>query len=206
MPETRLGCVILAAGASRRMGEPKQLLEVRGRTLLENTLSVVRSLVGAEATVTVLGGHADSIRSKLGSNLGKHVHNHAWSEGLSSSLRCGLQALRREVPDLGAVLFCLADQPLLDSRCLRALIAGLGASPPPQLVASRYHGHLGAPCILCAPEFDRVDSITGDRGLRAVFEALDPDQIHAVDLPELAVDLDSPRDVTRFRESYPDRN
>lgn len=204
MTELHLGGVILAAGASRRMGEPKQLLEHGGKPLLQHTLEAVRGAMPDAPVVTVLGAHADSIKAVLGSKLNDAVVNKNWKEGLSTSLKCGLGFLRERHPNLDGVLFSLADQPRLRSQLLRSLIDAAAANPDARVAAARYDGHLGAPCILSASGFAQVDQIRGDQGLRALFGTLDPTQVAPVDLPELALDVDTPAEWEQFRSTTPE--
>jgi len=201
MSELRLGIVILAAGESRRLGQPKQLVEVAGVPLLQRIHAVVTQALPHDPIVTVLGANQQIVRSQLGAVIEPVVINPAWREGLSSSVRHGWGALQRQDPDLEAVLFCLADQPLLDGTMLRSLKTQAQLNPGASLIASRYDEHLGAPCILRRREFTRVAQLRGDAGLRCLFKRLPSDQIVAVEAPELSQDLDTPADLARIRQT-----
>ncbi|MDI1279715.1 nucleotidyltransferase family protein [Methylobacter sp.] len=84
--------IILAAGASSRMGSPKQLLEWRNRPLLEHTIANARAIWG-ERIVVVLGAHAESIRTTVDLGAVTSIVNPDWQEGMASSIRAGVQAL-----------------------------------------------------------------------------------------------------------------
>src|SRR5271170_7918908 len=122
-PNAQVGAVILAAGTSTRMGQPKQLLPLGGTTVLERTIDNVRS-AGLVEMVLVLGASAEAIRRQLPQSLLeglKVVVNQAYRRGMASSLREGLSALD---PQSAAALIILGDQPLIRPHTLQQIIAG----------------------------------------------------------------------------------
>ncbi|MFZ9746982.1 MAG: NTP transferase domain-containing protein, partial [Opitutaceae bacterium] len=132
------GLIILAAGASTRMGQPKQLLEVGGQPLL---LRAVAAALAAPVwpVVVVLGAHAAVLRPLLAPQPVLVVENAAWAEGMASSLREGVAALAQFSRRLEAAVVVLADQPALDAAVIRRLIAAHHASGR-ALVAARDAG------------------------------------------------------------------
>ena len=159
-------CVILAAGASRRLGMPKQTVTVGGRTLLENAVDAALNTPALWPIVVVLGARADEFRPLLVRYPLLIVENSAWEEGLASSLRTGLQTALTFSRQVDTVLFTLCDQPALRSEMLQSLLtrrSETGCS----VVAARYNGHPGAPALLERIHFGALAHLTGDDGGRA---------------------------------------
>ena len=104
-----IGAVILAAGVSSRMGEPKQLLRLGGKTLLEQVLDNARS-AAVDEIVVVLGAAAENIRQQIDLSNTKVVINSSYQQGMGTSLGAGLAALD---PAINAALILLADQPFV---------------------------------------------------------------------------------------------
>src|SRR5438552_11102564 len=132
---SRVSAVILAAGMSKRMQEPKQLLPLGKSTLLEHVMETVRSSRIGECIV-VLGYAADAITERIPLNDVKVVINEAYAEGMSSSIRIGL---RNVSPQAEASLVVLADQPFVKTATLDRLIDAYEESKP-QVVVPIYKG------------------------------------------------------------------
>src|SRR5579864_5620645 len=113
-----VSAVVLAAGSSRRMGTPKQLLRIGGETILERTLNNVRASDAAEI-VLVLGHAAESVEKAISTEQISVVHNPDHQQGVGTSLRTGLGAVS---VDASAALIVLADQPFVRPETLNRLI------------------------------------------------------------------------------------
>lgn len=188
----RCGLVILAAGASRRMGSPKQLIEIDGRPLL------VRAIEAALAApvwpvVVVLGANAVAIRPVIGHLPVLVIENPAWSEGMAASIREGVATLRQFSRTLDAAVLALCDQPGFSAATVESLLAAHRATTR-GIVAARYAGRLGAPALFAREHFAALTALTGEEGARDLLNA-DPARVAAVELPELARDLDTPADL-----------
>ncbi len=191
----RFGAVVLAAGASTRMGAPKQLLELDGRPL------VVRAAEAALASpawpvVVVLGAHAESIRPALARLPVLIADNPAWAEGMAASIRAGIATLRQFSRGLDAAVIALCDQPAFSAATIATLVAAQRATGR-SIVAARYGGRHGAPALFLREHFPALGALTGEEGARALLND-GPARVAAVDLPELALDLDTPADVAAF--------
>jgi molybdenum cofactor cytidylyltransferase len=187
----RFGAVILAAGASTRMGTPKQLLELEGKPL------VVRAVEAALASpawpvVVVLGAHEEQIRPGLARLPVLIAENAAWSEGMASSIRTGVMTLGQFSRAIDAVVIALCDQPAFSAAVIAQLVAAQRTTGR-SIVAAHYHGRNGAPALFMREHFPALTALTGEEGARALLNG-DPSQIATVDLPALALDLDTPGD------------
>lgn len=159
-----VSAVVLAAGMSRRMGTPKQLLRIDGETILERTLKNVRASNVTEI-VLVLGHAAESVKKEIATDGVKIVHNRDYEQGMGTSLRTGLAAVDA---DATAALIVLADQPWVGSKTLNSLIACHGESKH-QIIIPTYKGFRGNPVLLDRSVFPEVQGLAGDVGCRAIF-------------------------------------
>jgi CTP:molybdopterin cytidylyltransferase MocA/ADP-ribose pyrophosphatase YjhB (NUDIX family) len=159
----RIAVIVLAAGQSSRLGQPKQLLRVAGRPLLERTLDVVRASSLTERLL-VTGAHADAITAALEPRGFRFVHNPDFASGQASSLRAGLQALSDHVA--GAIVM-LGDQPLVPPWMLDQMAERFD---PEQHAAlrPRYADGPGNPVLLSRALFPDLLALTGDVGARDV--------------------------------------
>lgn len=194
----RFGTVILAAGASSRLGQPKQLLELDGRPLLVRTVEAALASA-AWPVVVVLGANAEAIRPVLAGLPVLVTENAAWPEGMAASIRAGTETLQQFSRHLDAALVALCDQPAFSATIIAQLVAAQHASGR-SIVAARYSGRLGAPALFLRRHFSTLASLTGEEGARALLNG-DPAEITAVDLPALALDLDTPADVAALRSA-----
>ena len=140
-----VAAIVLAAGASRRLGQPKQLLMLGGETLLERAVRLV-SEAGAAPVFVVLGAYHERIHEATPIGDAKIVINDRWKQGIATSIHAALGGLDAAAPDAKGALILSCDQPLLTAAHLRALIEIFAAQAEPSLVASAYAGVVGIPC------------------------------------------------------------
>jgi molybdenum cofactor cytidylyltransferase len=192
-----VSAIVLAAGESRRMGRPKQLLRLGERTLLDLALDNVRKSSVAEI-ILVLGSWAAEIQQQVSTQDVKIVVNSAYQEGMASSLRAGIGAVD---PRAHAVLIVLADQPCLRSTTLDRLIDH-HRSTRPQIVIPTYKGFRGNPVLLDRSVFSEVMEIRGDIGCRAIFGG-HTENISKVEVddPGILLDVDTSKDFESFLAS-----
>jgi molybdenum cofactor cytidylyltransferase len=195
-----IGCVILAAGGSRRLGRAKQLVRFENQTLLERTIVAALATPGLWPVIVVLGAEVASIKPTLVRFPVLIVENPAWTEGIASSLRCGLEILNQFSPKIGHTLISLCDQPFLQTRTFEHLIAQQHQTGSP-LVAARYDNHPGAPALFSRNYFSALAGLTGDEGARTLFKSLPISEIHTVDFPELGIDIDTPEDLAKLTDA-----
>ncbi len=158
--------VVLAAGASSRLGRPKQLLPFRGRPLLEHTLALVAGL-DLDEVVVVLGGSAEAILEQVALHGARPVINPDYAAGQSTSLKAGLAAVEDRAD---AAVFILGDQPLLPPAVVPALIERYRAGGGPIVIPS-YGGTRGNPVLFDRVVFPLLHGLTGDQGARPILRA-----------------------------------
>jgi molybdenum cofactor cytidylyltransferase len=188
----KTAAVILAAGASRRMGTPKQLLRYQGETLIGR---VVKAALAAEArpVVVVLGAYAELIRAELNEEEVAVVINAQWQKGMGSSVAVGINYLVENSPETEAALFLLVDQPFVTPALLKELIAAGSPAGVPGAV-SQYNGASGAPAFFKRELFPALRQLEGDEGARQIIQKYG-ELIARVPFPQGGVDFDEPGDL-----------
>jgi molybdenum cofactor cytidylyltransferase len=190
---TRSAGVVLAAGSSRRMGRPKQLLDFGGRPLLEVVVGRANDSQLDEVFV-VLGAQADEIRARVDFGRARIVVNQDHASGMASSLRAGLAALGG---DVDAAMVILGDQPDIAGRIDRLL--GLQEESGLPAAALSFGGLLHPPVLLRRELWGDVMALEGDVGCRAIIRAR-PELVAKFDVDGLThpVDVDTPDDYRRL--------
>ncbi|QWP78262.1 nucleotidyltransferase family protein [Lysobacter sp. K5869] len=180
--------VLLAAGASRRLGRPKQLLRRDGDTLLRRGARLALDS-GAARTLVVLGARAERLRGELDGLAVEIVINPDWQDGMAASLIAAARAL--DGFD-GAVLVLACDQPALELAHLRALRDGAAAAG---CAATEHAGALGVPALIAPALWREATGLRGDRGFGAALAQAHDGAVWRLRAPELELDLDTPGDV-----------
>ena len=187
---------LLAAGASTRMGQPKQLLRYQGESLLRRSLRIAME-TPFRPIVVVLGARAAELEAELEEAEAQIVYNSAWATGMGSSAATGLEALLRTEPELDAVFFILVDQPYLTAAHLVEMKKQLDAALEKVGAASAYEGTLGVPALFRKALFPELMQLHGKKGAKPVIEKYRA-QLLAVPFPQGRIDLDTPEDWYRF--------
>jgi molybdenum cofactor cytidylyltransferase len=190
-----VGLILLAAGASQRMGSMKQLLPFAGTTLLRRACLTALA-TPARPIVVVLGADSAVCAAEISDLPVEPVLNPQWPEGMSGSLRVGLARLTELTPEIGGVVVLLPDQPLIQPADVAALLA---AWDPPQrpIAAAAYNGILGVPAVFGRALFPELASLHGQEGARAII-ARHAAEAAAVEMPAAAQDMDTPDDYRRL--------
>ncbi len=186
-----IAIIILAAGASSRMGQPKQLLQYEGKSLVEHAIETAKN-TGDCPVFIVLGANAEKIKSHIHAAKVQPVINNDWQKGMSSSIKSGVAAALEVYPDLEGILIMLVDQPLITSKHLKDLILAY-RSGDGLLVASSYAGKLGVPALFSRRIFPELLKLQGQAGARHLIQQ-QKDNLISVEFPEGKLDLDTPED------------
>jgi molybdenum cofactor cytidylyltransferase len=190
-----VGVVVMAAGASSRMGSPKQTLQFEGNSLLRRATQAALG-AGCGPVVVVTGANAELSRRELVGLDVREVVNPRWETGMASSIRAGLQTLWEADSALGAAVFMLCDQPHVTAEVISALVAWYRTTGSP-VVASSYSGSFGVPALFGAALFTELEQLEGGAGAKQVVKK-HAAQAHFVPFPAGAVDVDTPQDFSRL--------
>ncbi|MEO1297146.1 MAG: nucleotidyltransferase family protein [Cyanobacteria bacterium J06636_16] len=193
MNKHSVAAIILAAGASRRMRQTKQLLTYQGQTLLGHVIQCVLAS-SCSSVIVVLGAHADKIASAIEQFPIEIVNNSDWRQGMSSSIRCGLDHLR-EI-SMEGMIFLTCDQPLISTDLIEQLIALYDKSNQP-IIASQYGGITGIPVLFDRSFYSELLLLQGDRGAKKIIQK-HRDLVATIEFPEGEIDLDTFAEYQQF--------
>lgn len=160
---SRFAGIILAAGMSRRLGRPKQLLKLDDAPVIQH---VVRRALASllDDVVVVVGAYGDEVRDALGGEPVRFVVNERFEEGQGTSLAAGVSALG---PDIDAAVVLLGDQPQIDPSVIARVIEArkeTGAS----IVMAQYGDERGHPVLFSHNHFLALAELDGDTGGREI--------------------------------------
>jgi len=190
------GIVILAAGASRRLGQAKQLIDHDGQTLLAKTAEAALS-TGMQPVIVVLGAHAEAVRHCVDWEDLTIVVNPDWKEGMASSLRTGLHHLLRTEPQTEAAILMVCDQPYVSPDILTQLLQRQAATGLPA-AACTYVGRMGTPALFHRSLFPELLQLEGDTGARK-WLAQHPESVATLPFGKGDLDIDTPEDLDRWQ-------
>jgi molybdenum cofactor cytidylyltransferase len=179
--------LVLGAGGSTRLGQPKQLLPFGDGTLLGHVVGVARS-AGFDQLIVAIGGAADEVREQVDLDGAEVVVNDAYGEGCSSSIAAALGAVDERADTL---VLMLGDQPGVSAATVRTLAAGRGDAP---LAICRYEDGRGHPIAFGREVFADLAGLHGDKG---VWRLLDERADGVVEVPiagPIPLDVDTPED------------
>jgi molybdenum cofactor cytidylyltransferase len=189
--------IVLAAGASTRLGQPKQLVSYLGETLLVRAIRLARQ-AGADPVLAVLGARHEVMLAGVQRAFGTPVINPQWQQGIASSIHAGLGMVDTDCPDCPGVLILTCDQPKLSAAHLTALLGAFSAQAEPSIAASAYKGTLGTPAVFPRCLFPQLLALQGDSGARKLLNnQFCP--IATVPLPGGEIDIDTPADLDSLR-------
>jgi molybdenum cofactor cytidylyltransferase len=191
-----VAAVVVAAGGSRRMGRPKQLLPFGGRSLLRRAAEAALG-AGCDPVVVVLGASAELLREETAGWAVTVIDNPDWEQGPGTSVRAGMT----KVEYAEAVLFLVCDQPFVDAEHLDRLINAWRESGLP-MAASSYAETVGVPALFASSCFDDLRGLPPQAGAKKLLVS-QPDRVAAVLFPAGAIDLDTPEDVANLRAGLP---
>ncbi len=188
-----VAAIILAAGESRRLGQPKQLLAFHGESLLARAIRLANE-AGALPVLVVLGANFATVLAAIHTSNSIPVHNDRWRQGIASSIEAGVRALSVCAPETEGVLLMGCDQPRLTANHLRALIESFEAQAAAVIATSSYAGVQAVPAVFPRATFAELRALRGDKGARSVIESA-PCHVIAMEFPGGEVDIDLPEDL-----------
>jgi molybdenum cofactor cytidylyltransferase len=184
--------IVLAAGAARRFGAPKQLAELAGVPLLQHAVDAMVAVPALERVVVVLGAAAAEVSAAVRFRRAEPVVCREWEEGMAASLRCGVAA----VGDAAWVVVTLGDQPGITAEVIAAVLAE--CRPGRDAVRAAYAGRPGHPVALSRSLLSEVAALRGDVGARELLERATVRSVEALHLgrPD---DVDTPEQLEAMR-------
>lgn len=192
---SKIGLVILAAGNSSRLGRAKQLLDWKGQSLLAHSLGQSSGLELSQRLV-VYGARSVEIEPHLKQLEVPTAFNPDWSSGMGSSIRSGLQAILELQADLEAILFCLADQPLIGKHHFQSML-NVRQVHPGFIISASYKSTLGVPVIFPKVFFPALMALNEQAGAKKIIKKY-RDQVIPFPCPEAAFDIDTEADYAHL--------
>jgi molybdenum cofactor cytidylyltransferase len=193
-----LGIVILAAGSSSRLGQPKQLLEYKGTTLLRNIVSESSKLSNT-AIVVVTGANKDAVEAEpLNTDL-TFCYNQNWADGMGSSISIGLKQILKHHPGLSSCIITVCDQPFVTSALLNDLIKEQNETGK-GIVASTYAETVGTPVLFTSKYFETLKSLCGHEGAKKIVQIYIDDTV-TIQFEKGAIDIDTIYDYNNLINS-----
>jgi molybdenum cofactor cytidylyltransferase len=194
MDMEKYGVIILGAGSSSRLGQPKQLLMYMGKTLICQMAEEAIEAVGSPV-VLVTGANAPQIIEKLCGFKIDIVENENWAEGMGSSISTGMKAMMN-YKDITGVIIMVCDQPFVNAALLRQLmdqqlITGKG------IIASTYDNTAGTPVLFNSTYFEALTALQGQEGAKRILQQ-STDDLALVPFPLGALDIDTAEDYQRL--------
>lgn len=185
-----ISAIVLASGQGSRFKGIKQLADINGAPMIRMVIDTLSSVV--EDVVVVLGAHIDEIRPKIEHMDVSLVENRDWQSGMSSSIRTGLEHMKKQSSMSTHVMIALADQPFITADQLVSLVHASKAHPD-RCVASKYPDAIGVPAIFPKAYWDVLMKIEGDKGARRVLR--DDPTVIGVEIPTALRDIDTLNDL-----------
>ncbi|GEP91889.1 molybdenum cofactor cytidylyltransferase [Chitinophaga terrae (ex Kim and Jung 2007)] len=189
------GIIILAAGASKRLGTPKQQLQYQNKSLLLNAVHTACN-TGASPVVVVLGAYATQIKQALATEEVHTVVNEQWPAGMGSSIQTGMQHLLKIAPDVNSVMLLVCDQPHITSSLLQELHQLKTGTGKP-LAACSYGDTYGTPAIFDKPFFPELLALHGQEGARRIIRR-HIDNTATLHFPQGQIDIDTSADYEQL--------
>lgn len=195
-PPSPVAALILAAGGATRMGSKdsrssKALLPWRGRSLLRHCAEVALAS-RCEEVHAIVGADGKALARELEDLDVRVMHHGKWHEGMGSTIAAAINCLGGR---WRGVLILLCDQPFVTAELLDELIERPAADPR-EIAACRYRGTLGPPAFFARSAFERLASLTGDRGAKSLL-IQNPERVAVIDFPLGVFDIDTPEDYDR---------
>jgi molybdenum cofactor cytidylyltransferase len=191
MPRSSIGLIILAAGASTRMGSPKQLLQFSGKSLIRHS---VQTALASKCfpVIVVLGANKDLIKLELEDLPVFVAENPDWKQGMASSIHAGLDMLLTVFPGVKGTIIMLCDQPFVNTLFINNLVDTFEKEQG-HIVSSYYGNDFGVPAVFPKKLFDELSALQGNAGAKKLIQQHSAEVIPVV-FPEGLVDIDTPED------------
>ncbi len=186
---SKTGIIILAAGNSSRMGEPKQLMMYNNKTFLQHIIGeAINALL--DPVICVTGYQSDLISESISDLEATVVYNERWSEGMGSGISAGIKQVL--LSDVDSVILTVSDQPHVSSDLFRMMLE-MKAQSGKRIVACSYAGTLGTPVLFSKEYFNQLKSLNGNQGAKNIVKLNLPD-VCSVEFEKGNIDIDTKED------------
>ena len=184
----QVGAIILAAGESSRLGKPKQLLELNHKSLVRRIADEAGD-ADCRPVIVVTGSASAEVQASIAGTGAVAVENRHWKRGIGTSIRTGVRYLGEAAPEIDAIVLLVCDQPAVDARMIRQLIA-LRDKTGKRIVASRYAETLGVPALFDRQCFHELLDLPDELGAKEIILS-DPERVAELPFPDGAIDIDT---------------
>ena len=191
----QLSIIIPAAGASERLGQPKQLVQYKGKSLIRKAIENAESLAPDEIIV-VTGADADAVQAEVKKTTAKGVYNPNWRDGMGTSIAFGAKAVDDRSD---GILILLCDQWQIQAEDLQLLLKAWQTDPGYIVCAVTRDRH-GPPVIFPVSCLQELRGLSGDHGARSILDSA-PDKIKPVTIKHAAFDLDTPFQLEELNQA-----
>lgn len=188
------GILILAAGNSSRLGEPKQLLNFKGKSLLLHVTQ--QALEVTKSVVVVTGSNHHQIKKEIENLKAVIIENTNWNEGMASSINVGLNQILTLFPNIESCIISVCDQPFIEASVFTELISKQKESQN-GIVASQYSEILGTPVLFTKKYFEDLLSLSGQEGAKKLLQKFKND-IAEINFEKGAIDIDTEDDYQQL--------
>jgi molybdenum cofactor cytidylyltransferase len=189
---TIIGAIILAAGESSRFGQPKQLVQFEGKSLVRRVVEAA-SDANCSPVIVVTGNAEAEVQRDLHGTNPILVENTQWKAGIGTSIHAGIRHLIDNAPNVDAALLLVCDQPFVDVDVLSGLIA-LHSKTGKPIVASGYADTLGVPALFHHSIFPELLRLSGDTGAKPII-LCSPERVVELPFPKGEIDIDEMEDL-----------
>ena len=191
----KIGAVILAAGESSRFGQPKQLVQFRGKSLVRRVVDAAKD-ANCSAIVVVLGSKREQIERELKETDAIVAENRDWRRGIGSSIRVGVESAVNQAPDIEAIVLLTCDQPFVKTDTIERLIATREETKK-AIVASSYSETLGVPALFDRSCFQELLALDDETGAKAIILS-NRERVAELLFPEGKIDIDTAADYKKL--------
>ena len=192
----KTGIIILAAGSSSRLGEPKQQVLFKGKTLLQNAIETAQK-TACKPVIVVLGANAEKIQSTIQNPEIIITQNSDWQQGMGSSIRVGLQQLLQTDAEINNVILLVCDQPFVTSELLKKLIA-TKAETGKKIVVCTYAETIGTPVLFDKMYFPELMNLQGQDGAKKLLKKFET-EVATILFPFGEIDIDTPEEYAALQ-------
>jgi len=185
------GIIILAAGSSSRLGRPKQLLDYKGKTLLQTVVNEALE-TDCRSVIVVLGANAKEIASQHQNDRVNFVINESWENGMASSIVAGLSTMIKNNSEIESIIIAVADQAFIKMSNFNNLTEKQKETGK-NIIASTYAETIGTPVLFKKDYFEALLSLTGAEGAKKILKQY-PKDVETVVFEQGEIDIDTETD------------